>query len=70
MQEEQGIKSLLRQKWMDTFTISNLRMFGIETFTSIINQPNSAILSVRAIVEKPVVKNGAIVLVHMKLTYL
>lgn len=44
-----------------TFSISNLGMFGIETFTSIINQPNSAILSVGAIVEKPVVKNGQIV---------
>ena len=44
-----------------TFTISNLGMFGIETFTSIINQPNSAILSVGAIVQKPVVKDGAIV---------
>jgi len=52
-----------------TFTISNLGMFGIETFTSIINQPNSAILSVGAIVEKPVVKNGSIVVGHtMKLT--
>ncbi|WP_047547937.1 pyruvate dehydrogenase complex dihydrolipoamide acetyltransferase [Psychroserpens sp. Hel_I_66] len=44
-----------------TFTISNLGMFGIESFTSIINQPNSAILSVGAIVSKPVVKNGQIV---------
>ena len=44
-----------------TFTVSNLGMFGILEFTSIINQPNSAILSVGAIVEKPVVKNGAIV---------
>ena len=44
-----------------TFTISNLGMFGIESFTSIINQPNSAILSVGNIVEKPVVKNGQIV---------
>ena len=44
-----------------TFSISNLGMFGIETFTSIINQPNSAILSVGAIVEKPVVKDGQIV---------
>ncbi len=44
-----------------TFTVSNLGMFGIESFTSIINQPNSAILSVGAIVEKPVVKNGQIV---------
>ena len=44
-----------------TFTISNLGMFGIESFTSIINQPNSAILSVGAIVQKPVVKNGQVV---------
>lgn len=44
-----------------TFSVSNLGMFGIETFTSIINQPNSCILSVGAIVEKPVVKNGHVV---------
>ncbi len=44
-----------------TFTVSNLGMFGIREFTSIINQPNSAILSVGAIVQKPVVKNGQIV---------
>ncbi|MBE0392019.1 pyruvate dehydrogenase E2 component (dihydrolipoamide acetyltransferase) [Flavobacterium sp. 7E] len=44
-----------------TFTVSNLGMFGIVEFNSIINQPNSAILSVGAIVEKPVVKNGQIV---------
>src|SRR5690554_926468 len=44
-----------------TFTVSNLGMFGIKEFTSIINQPNSAILSVGAIVEKPVVKDGQIV---------
>jgi pyruvate dehydrogenase E2 component (dihydrolipoamide acetyltransferase) len=52
-----------------TFTISNLGMFGIESFTSIINQPNSAILSVGAIVQKPVVKNGQMVVGNtMKLT--
>lgn len=52
-----------------TFTVSNLGMFGIQEFTSIINQPNSAILSVGAIVEKPVVKNGEIVIGNtMKLT--
>ena len=44
-----------------TFTVSNLGMFGILEFTSIINQPNSAILSVGAIEEKPVVRNGQIV---------
>lgn len=43
-----------------TFTVSNLGMFGIKEFTSIINAPNSAILSVGAIIQKPVVKNGAI----------
>lgn len=52
-----------------TFTVSNLGMFGILEFTSIINQPNSAILSVGAIVEKPVVKNGEIVVGNtMKVT--
>jgi pyruvate dehydrogenase E2 component (dihydrolipoamide acetyltransferase) len=52
-----------------TFTVSNLGMFGIQEFTSIINQPNSAILSVGAIVAKPVVKNGEIVAGNtMKLT--
>ena len=52
-----------------TFTISNLGMFGITDFTSIINQPNSAILSVGAIVQKPVVKEGQIVVGNtMKLT--
>ncbi|WZL87919.1 pyruvate dehydrogenase complex dihydrolipoamide acetyltransferase [Salinimicrobium sp. 3283s] len=52
-----------------TFTVSNLGMFGITEFTSIINQPNSAILSVGAIVEKPVVRNGQIVVGNtMKLT--
>ena len=52
-----------------TFTISNLGMFGIESFTSIINQPNSAILSVGNILQKPVVKEGQIVVGNtMKLT--
>lgn len=52
-----------------TFTVSNLGMFGITEFTSIINQPNSAILSVGAIVQKPVVKNGEIVVGNtMKVT--
>jgi len=52
-----------------TFTISNLGMFGIQEFTSIINQPNSAILSVGAIAEKPVVKDGQIVIGNtMKVT--
>ena len=52
-----------------TFTISNLGMFGIQEFTSIINQPNSAILSVGSIVKKPVVINDKVVVGNtMKLT--
>jgi len=45
-----------------TFTVSNLGMFGVDHFTSIINQPNSAILSVGGIKQKPVVKNGEIII--------
>jgi pyruvate dehydrogenase E2 component (dihydrolipoamide acetyltransferase) len=48
-----------------TFTISNLGMFGIEEFTAIINPPDACILAVGAIVEKPVVRNGAITTAHM-----
>ncbi|MGB0403541.1 MAG: pyruvate dehydrogenase complex dihydrolipoamide acetyltransferase [Salibacteraceae bacterium] len=44
----------------NTFTVSNLGMFGIEEFTSILNAPESCILAVGAIVQKPVVKNGEI----------
>ena len=52
-----------------TFTVSNLGMFGIQEFTSIINQPNSAILSVGAIEKKPVVKEDAVFVGNtMKLT--
>lgn len=42
----------------NTFTISNLGMFGIEEFTAIINPPDACILAVGTIVQKPVVKNG------------
>jgi len=52
-----------------TFTVSNLGMFGIEDFTSIINAPNSAILSVGTITQQPVVKNNQIVVGNiMKVT--
>jgi pyruvate dehydrogenase E2 component (dihydrolipoamide acetyltransferase) len=44
----------------NTFTISNLGMFGIEEFNSIINSPDSCILSVGGIKQVPVVKNGEI----------
>ncbi|HMO41700.1 MAG TPA: pyruvate dehydrogenase complex dihydrolipoamide acetyltransferase, partial [Saprospiraceae bacterium] len=49
----------------NTFTISNLGMFGIEEFTAIINPPDSCILAVGAIIEKPVVKNGEIAIANM-----
>ncbi len=53
----------------NTFTISNLGMFGIEEFTAIINPPDACILAVGGIVEKPVIRNGAIVPGHtMKVT--
>ncbi len=46
----------------NTFTISNLGMYGIEEFTAIINPPDACILAVGAIMEEPVVKNGQIVI--------
>jgi len=45
-----------------TFTISNLGMFGIESFTAIINPPESAILAVGKMVDTPVAHEGQIVL--------
>jgi pyruvate dehydrogenase E2 component (dihydrolipoamide acetyltransferase) len=45
-----------------TFTLSNLGMFGIESFTAILNPPEVAILSVGAVVDTPVGRNGQIVL--------
>jgi len=55
-------KKLQPNDWEgNTFTVSNLGMFGIESFTSIINSPESCILSVGAIRQVPVVKNGAVV---------
>jgi pyruvate dehydrogenase E2 component (dihydrolipoamide acetyltransferase) len=53
----------------NTFTISNLGMFGIEEFTAIINPPDACILAVGGIAEKAVVKNGQVVPGHrMKVT--
>ncbi len=53
----------------NTFTISNLGMFGIDEFTAIINPPDACILAVGGIMEKPVVKDGRIVVGHtMKVT--
>jgi pyruvate dehydrogenase E2 component (dihydrolipoamide acetyltransferase) len=45
----------------NTFTISNLGMFGIDEFTAIINPPDACILAVGAIQQVPVVKNGAVI---------
>lgn len=45
-----------------TFTISNLGMFGIDSFTSIINHPNSCILSIGSIIKKPIIINSKIVI--------
>ena len=45
----------------NTFTISNLGMFGIEEFTAIINPPDSCILAIGAILEKPIVSGGQVV---------
>ncbi|MGJ1365512.1 2-oxo acid dehydrogenase subunit E2 [Sphingobacterium spiritivorum] len=55
-------KKLQPSDWEgSTFTVSNLGMFGIDEFTSIINSPDGAILSVGAIQNIPVVKNGVVV---------
>ncbi|RYF96655.1 MAG: 2-oxo acid dehydrogenase subunit E2, partial [Chitinophagaceae bacterium] len=55
-------KKLQPSDWEgNTFTISNLGMFGIDEFTAIINTPDSCILAVGAISQVPIVKNGAIV---------
>jgi len=45
----------------NTFTISNLGMFGIEEFTAIINPPDACILAIGAIIEKPIIQNGQVV---------
>lgn len=53
----------------NTFTISNLGMFGIDEFTAIINPPDACIMAVGGIIQKPVVKDGEIVVGNtMKVT--
>jgi pyruvate dehydrogenase E2 component (dihydrolipoamide acetyltransferase) len=47
-----------------TFTVSNLGMYGVDEFQAIINQPECAILAVGAVVQKPVVQDGQIVIGH------
>ena len=68
--EKAKTKKLQPSDWEgNTFTISNLGMFGIEEFTAIVNPPDACILAVGAIREVPVVKNGMVVPGHtMKLT--
>jgi pyruvate dehydrogenase E2 component (dihydrolipoamide acetyltransferase) len=53
----------------NTFTISNLGMFDVDEFTAIINPPDACILAIGSIIEKPIVKDGAIVVGNtMKVT--
>ncbi|MCD6486221.1 MAG: 2-oxo acid dehydrogenase subunit E2 [Syntrophobacterales bacterium] len=55
-----------------TFTLSAMGMFGLENFSAIINQPESAILAVAAIMDKPVAFNGEVVIrpmMNFTLTY-
>jgi pyruvate dehydrogenase E2 component (dihydrolipoamide acetyltransferase) len=63
-------KKLQPKDWEgNTFTISNLGMYGIEEFTAIINPPDACILAVGGIKEVPVVKDGKVVPgVTMKVT--
>lgn len=48
-----------------TFTVSNLGMFGIDSFAAVINPPQAAILAVGAIAERPVVREGQITTAHL-----
>ncbi len=63
-------KQLQPKDWEgNTFTISNLGMFGIEEFTAIVNPPDACILAVGGIKETPIVKNGEMVIGNiMKVT--
>jgi pyruvate dehydrogenase E2 component (dihydrolipoamide acetyltransferase) len=55
-------KKLQPSDWEgNTFTISNLGMFGIESFTAIVNPPDACILAIGGIKAVPVVKNGQVV---------
>ncbi len=75
-QEIQALAAQARDKKLtteemegSTFTTSNLGMFGIESFTAIINPPNACILAIGGIRDTPVVENGSIVAgKRMKLT--
>ncbi len=66
LSEKARSKGLSIEEMSDsTFTISNLGMFGVSHFTAIINPPNVAILAVGGAMERPVVRNGQIVVGHV-----
>ncbi len=75
-QEVKGLAAKAKDKKLtpeemvgNTFTISNLGMFDITEFTAIINPPDACILAIGSIIQKPIVKNGAIVVGNtMKVT--
>jgi pyruvate dehydrogenase E2 component (dihydrolipoamide acetyltransferase) len=48
-----------------TFTVSNLGMYGIDSFSAVINPPQAGILAVGAITERPVVRDGEIATAHL-----
>jgi pyruvate dehydrogenase E2 component (dihydrolipoyllysine-residue acetyltransferase) len=50
---------------VSTFTISNMGMLDVENFTAIINPGESAILAVSSVIDKPVARNGAVVIRSM-----
>jgi pyruvate dehydrogenase E2 component (dihydrolipoamide acetyltransferase) len=55
-------RELQPQEWEgNTFTVSNLGMFGVDEFTAIINPPDACILAIGGIIDKPIVKDGAVV---------
>lgn len=60
--EKARVRKLKPEEFTDgTFTISNLGMFGITHFSAIINEPEAALMAVGGLVEKAIVRNGAIV---------
>lgn len=60
--EKGRARKLVPYDWEgNTFTVSNLGMYGVDTFTAIINSPDSAILAVGAVRDAPVVEKGVVV---------
>ncbi len=48
-----------------TFTVSNLGMYGIDSFSAVINPPQAAILAIGAITERPVIREGEVATAHL-----